>query len=153
MTSLETGQLWVMRIHAVIASAVALVAASVAEMVLREQLGTPTGTVLFPILLISAHAVFIAPGRRWRAWGYAMDAEELQLRYGVWTKVHTVVPLDRVQHLDVAQGPIERLCGVCRLIVHTAGTQHSQVVLPGLSRETAEHMRDEIRARIRQETQ
>jgi membrane protein YdbS with pleckstrin-like domain len=40
---------------------------------------------------------------------------------------------------------------VSRLIVHTAGTLHSQVTLPGLTRPVAEAMRDEIRARIRQE--
>lgn len=151
MTALEKGQLWVMRIHAAIAGVVALLAAAVGEAVLGDQLGTPQGILLLPALLVAAYAVGVAPGRRWRAWGYDMDGEELQLRYGVWTQVHTVVPLDRVQHLDVAQGPIERLCGVCKLIVHTAGTQHSQVVLPGLSRETAERMRDEIRARIREE--
>lgn len=80
-----------------------------------------------------------------------MDADELQVARGIWTQVHTVVPLDRVQHIDISQGPVERGCGVCRLVVHTAGTLHSQVVLPGLSRPRAEEMRDEIRARIRQE--
>ena len=76
---------------------------------------------------------------------------ELQVRHGVWTKVHTVVPLGRVQHIDISQGPLERAFAVCRLVVHTAGTMHSQVVLPGLARATAEGMRDEIRSRIRQE--
>ena len=37
--------------------------------------------------------------------------------------------------------------------IHTAGTAHSQVVLPGLSRETAEAMRAEIRSHIRQESE
>jgi uncharacterized protein len=60
------------------------------------------------------------------------------------------VPLERVQHIDISQGPLERGFGVCRLLVHTAGTMHSRVVLPGLARATAERMRDEIRARIRQ---
>ena len=151
MTPLDRGQLWVMRIHAAAAALLFLAAGTVAEVVLREKIGLPRGAVLLPLLLPLAYAVFIAPGRRWRAWGYAMDVEELQLRRGVWSQVHTVVPLERVQHIDVAQGPLERSLGVARLIVHTAGTMHSQVVLPGLSRETAERMRDEIRARIRQE--
>jgi membrane protein YdbS with pleckstrin-like domain len=62
-----------------------------------------------------------------------------------------VVPLRRVQHLDVAQGPLERAFGVTRLVLHTAGTMNSQIVLPGLTRATAEGIRDEIRAHIRQE--
>jgi uncharacterized protein len=78
-----------------------------------------------------------------------MEAEELHIAQGVWTRIETVVPLARVQHIDVSQGPIERGFGVCRLVLHTAGTMNSRVVLPGLARATAERMRDEIRARIR----
>jgi hypothetical protein len=62
-----------------------------------------------------------------------------------------VVPLDHVQHIDVSQGPLERAFGICSLVLHTAGTLHSQIVLPGLARATAEGIRDEIRGRIREE--
>ena len=151
MTPLDKGQLWVMRIRAGVVALVLLLAGAVAESVLRDRIGLPRGAVLAPLLLASIWIVFLGPARRFAAWGYAMDADELQVRHGLLTQVHTVVPLDRVQHLDIAQGPLERSFGVSRLIVHTAGTLHSQVVLPGLPRETAEAMRDEIRARIRQE--
>lgn len=151
MTGLEPGQLWVMRVRALAASLLLLAAASVAELPLRDELGLIRGSFLLPALLIAAYLVFLAPGRRFRAWGYSIDAEELRVRHGVWTQVQTVVPLDRIQHIDISQGPLERGFAVCRLIIHTAGTLHSQVTVPGLSRENAERMRDEIRARIRQE--
>jgi hypothetical protein len=151
MTPLDKGQLWVMRIHAAVLALVLLLAGAIAESVLRDEIGLPRGTILAPLLLVSAWLVILAPMRRFTAWGYAMDGEELQVRRGLLTQVHTVVPLDRVQHIDIAQGPLERSFAVSRLIVHTAGTLHSQVVLPGLPRPTAEAMRDEIRARIRQE--
>ena len=150
MTGLDLGFLWLMRIHAAIAAVVLLLAAGVAEFVLHEQAApVPRGAVVLPLLVILAWFVFVAPGRRYRAWGYAMDAEELQVQRGIMTQTHSIVPLDRVQHIDLAQGPLERALGICRLILHTAGTLHSQVVLPGLTRPAAEAMRDEIRARIR----
>lgn len=151
MTPLEPGQLWVMRIRAGVVALGVLVAAGIAETILAEEIGLMRGLIVLPVLVPLLYVVLIAPGRRFRAWGYRMDEEELAVQRGVWTQVHTVVPLDRVQHIDVAQGPLERAFGVCRLIVHTAGTMHSQVALPGLARDTAERMRDEIRARIRQE--
>ncbi len=151
MRPLERGQLWLMRVHALMAALVLLLAGGVAEFILREEVGLPRGSITLPLLLPLIYIVLISPGRRYRAWGYAMDADELQVVRGVWTQIHTVVPLDRVQHIDISQGPLERAFGVCRLVVHTAGTMHSQVVLPGLARGTAEQMRDEIRARIRQE--
>jgi hypothetical protein len=151
MTPLDKGQLWVMRIHAAALSLLLLLAGAGAEAVLRNETALPRGFVVLPILLVALWLVFIAPARRFRSWGYRMDAEELQVARGLWTQWHTVVPLDRVQHLDIAQGPLERSFGVSRLIVHTAGTLHSQVTLPGLTRPVAEAMRDEIRARLRQE--
>ena len=151
MTALEPGQLWVMRVRAAVASLFLLAAAAIAEVALRGRFHLPHGVLILPLLLPTAYFLFIAPARRFRAWGYGVDAEELQVRHGIWTQVHTVVPLDRVQHIDVTQGPLERAARVCRLVLHTAGTLHSQVVVPGLSRETAERIRDEIRARIREE--
>jgi membrane protein YdbS with pleckstrin-like domain len=151
MTGLERGQLSLMRVHAVIAAFLILLVAGLGEYILHQEVGLPRGAVTLPLLLPLLYIALISPPRRYRAWGYAMDADELQVRYGVWTQVHTVVPLDRVQHIDISQGPLERLFAVCRLVVHTAGTLHSQVVLPGLARATAERMRDEIRTRIRQE--
>ena len=151
MTPLESGQLWLIRLHAAGIAIALLAVAAIAETLLREQTGIGRGAVTLPVLLPVLWIVLIAPQRRFRAWGYRLTGESLQLHHGVLTRIETLVPLDRVQHLDIAQGPIERLCGVCRLMVHTAGTAHSRVTLPGLSRATAESMRDEIRAQIRSE--
>ena len=56
-----------------------------------------------------------------------------------------------MQHIDVRQTALERAFGVTALVLHTAGTAHSRVVLPGLARETAEAIRDEARSVIAQE--
>ena len=151
MTPLDKGQLWVMRVQGALAATVLLLAGAVAETVLRDRIGIPRGAITLPLLLPIVYLVLLAPGRRFRAWGYSIDAEELQVRRGVWIEVHTNVPLDRIQHLDISQGPVERTFGVCRLVLHTAGTLHSQITLPGLTRAVAEAMRDDIRLRIREE--
>lgn len=151
MTPLEKGQLRVMLVTNVAAALILLGVAGIAAAMLQEHQDWPPALILVPALVIAAYVGLVAPGRRYRAWGYRMDEEELRLARGVYTRVQTLVPLKRVQHLDIAQGPIERAFGVCRLILHTAGTANSLVVLPGLSRVTAEAMRGDIRARIRRE--
>ena len=148
MDALERGQLTVMRIHGGAATALAMVAAAAADGLLSVQLGTPLGIVAGPVLPIAFYIAFLAPGRRYRAWSYAIDEDNLRIARGVWKRVETIVPLVRVQHIDISQGPIERASGVCRLVLHTAGTMHSRVVLPGLERTRAEKMRTAIRARI-----
>ncbi|HEX8307605.1 MAG TPA: PH domain-containing protein [Allosphingosinicella sp.] len=151
LTPLDRGLLRLMRLRGAIAGLLLLAAAAVGEAFVDRLVPLPFGLLLGAALAILVYLSVLAPPRRYRAWGYGMDFEELQVRRGVWTRVHTVVPLDHVQHIDVSQGPLERAFGICSLVLHTAGTLHSQIVLPGLTRTAAEGMRDEIRARMREE--
>ena len=57
-----------------------------------------------------------------------------------------------MQHLDVGQGPLERLYGIATLTLHTAGTHNSSVSQPGLAHDAALEMRETIRAHVRRET-
>ena len=151
LTPLDRGLLRLLQVRGAVAGLFVLAAAAVGEVWLYRMADLPRGLLLGAALLILLYLVLWVPSRRYRAWGYGMDGEELQVRRGIWTRVHTVVPLDHVQHIDLSQGPLERALGICSLVLHTAGTLHSQIVVPGLTRDTAERIRDEIRGRIREE--
>ncbi len=145
---LERGYLKVLRIRSAIGWLVIAAIAAVADSFLQFRSGITPGVVAGPVIVLGILSiVFLVPGR-WRRWGYAFTDRELHVAYGWLTRVHTVVPVARVQHIDVSQGPIERSAGVATLSLHTAGTENSLVVLPGISRQRAEEMRDAIRARI-----
>lgn len=126
-------------------------AASVAGDFFVQARGGPPWLVVAAVLAIAIWSVLVAPPRRWRRWRYAFTGEELHVARGWWTHVHTVVPVRRVQHIDLSQGPLERRHGLATLVLHTAGTEHSRVSLPGLPREEAERIRDKIRASVEQE--
>lgn len=157
LKGLERGHLRLMRIEAGMAALVLVIALFVLRLTLwpylvEEGVARPwMQLVAVPALAIALWQLTLAPARRFAAWGYALAADELHVAHGVWTQVHTIVPLTRVQHIDIAQGPIERLCGIVRLVVHTAGTEHAVVELPGITRAAAEAMRDSIRAHVRAE--
>lgn len=104
------------------------------------------------ILLVALVLVIYLPMKRYRSRGYNMAADRLRVVKGVLFHADTVVPFSRVQHLDVEQGPIERAFGIARLILHTAGTHNSSVVLPGLAHDTAIAMREDIRAHVKRES-
>lgn len=103
--------------------------------------GLLTGLTLVSGLLIT----FIIPPLRYRFWRFDLRPEELYLERGIWNRVRTIVPLRRIQHLDVSQDVLERSFELGKLIVHTAGTRSSDVVLPGLQFHEAERLRDEVR--------
>ena len=151
MNPLEPGQLWLMRISAWIGAGVVLLVALIAEVINRRLDLIPSNLILPIIAILLIYPAFVAPGRLFRAWRWKVEAEELHLHHGVWTKLETVVPFRRVQHIDVAQNALQRTFGVTSLVMHTAGTAHSRVVLPGLARETAEALRDQARTVIARE--
>lgn len=148
-TPLEPGQLKVMRINAAIESLIGLAIAIALDAVLVLQLNAPLGLVVVPAVFPLLYYAIVTPGRRFRRWGYAKMEDELHVAHGVFVHIETSVAFHRVQHIDIAQGPIERMCGVCQLVLNTAGTLNSQIHLPGLSRATAEALRDEIRLHVR----
>jgi uncharacterized protein len=75
---------------------------------------------------------------------YKIDALGIEIHSGVIWRNVVNVPRSRVQHIDVSQGPIERRFGLSTLTIYTAGTQHSQIVLPGLEHSTALAVRDHL---------
>lgn len=104
------------------------------------------------LLVLALLLVLYLPLRRWQARGYHMGADRLRVVRGVMFHADTVVPFSRVQHLDVEQGPMERLFGIARLTLHTAGTHNASVNLPGLAHHDAVAMREAIRAHVKRES-
>lgn len=144
LSPLERGQLHVMRVRAIVLAIVLVAAAAIGEIAARDLLPFP-GLLIAPAALLAIWIALLAPQRRWRHWGHAFTGRELHVASGWLFRVHTIVPVVRVQHIDVAQGPIERAFGVARLVLHTAGTESNVVVLPGITRAAAEEIRDSIR--------
>ena len=104
-------------------------------------------STLIPLLgLIS---VVIAPQRIYRRLHYRLSDRLLQVVRGWLFHTDTVVPLVRVQHLDVVRGPLDKMFGTANLVVHTAGTHNSIVTVPGLAPERAAAIRDIIREHVR----
>lgn len=144
---LERGQLNVLRARGAVMALGLIVPAIIAEVALAGSLPV-RGALASAALLVGIWLAVLSPPRRWRHWGYAFTGRELHVAHGWWTQMHTIVPVARVQHIDVAQGPLERSFGVARLMLHTAGTDQTVVTLPGVTRATAEEIRDTIRERI-----
>ena len=145
---LEPAYVNVLRIRAGIRSAVVLAVALGAE-ILAWQIGQPLyGLLAASAVLLGLWMLGFAPARRWKRMGYAYTGSELHVAAGFLFRSHTIVPVSRVQHIDIVQGPIERHFGLATLVLNTAGTNASAVLLPGIARGTAEEIRDSIRLQI-----
>jgi uncharacterized protein len=84
------------------------------------------------------------PGVQYRHTSYTVGPEGIEVQSGVWWRHLMSVPRSRVQHIDVSQGPLERSYGLGRLVIFTAGTEHSRVELPGLKDSVAYELRNHL---------
>jgi membrane protein YdbS with pleckstrin-like domain len=82
---------------------------------------------------------------KYRIWMYQVRADSLFLRRGVLTRVTTVAPYVRIQHVDTRRGPLERTFGLATTVVYTAGSRGADVSIPGLTPERA----DDLQARLK----
>jgi membrane protein YdbS with pleckstrin-like domain len=144
----ETGYMNVLRIRLGLAWLLLTIIATVPASALSE---TSAAAWLLPlvVLAIGLAVVAIAPQRIYRRLRYGLTDRLLQVVRGWLFHTDTVVPLVRVQHIDVVRGPFDKMFGTSSLVVHTAGTHNSIVTVRGLAPERAAAMRDVIREHVR----
>ncbi|HVR34403.1 MAG TPA: PH domain-containing protein [Methylomirabilota bacterium] len=104
--------------------------------------------VVFPawcaLLLLFGWLLYWLPRRSYRAWGYRIDHKVLETRSGILFQIRQLLPLTRLQHVDLHRGPLERRFGLASLVVHTAGTHAATIGIPGLDADVASRLRDHL---------
>ncbi len=98
-------------------------------------------------LLLGAAAVGIWlwwTAKTFRAVGWLVDANTVQLTYGVWRQVWQGVARDRIQFVEVGADPIQRALGLSTVTVRTAGFRTPAVTIVDLETNVAEGLRVEL---------
>lgn len=80
--------------------------------------------------------------------GYALRERDIIFKEGWIWRSSTVVPFNRIQHTEIDQGPIERMFGLSKLKIFTAGGASSDLKIPGLLPETANKLKDYIQLKV-----
>jgi membrane protein YdbS with pleckstrin-like domain len=103
------------------------------------------GAVALGLLWIALFVVAIAKiQRQWQNWTYEVREHDVVLSWGVFWRTRRHVARDRIQHLDINSGPLDRRFGLVQVGVHTAGAAGTVGVIPGLTPEESEDLRDMI---------
>jgi membrane protein YdbS with pleckstrin-like domain len=107
--------------------------------------------VLFSSLFLIALIIYIAiaavmPKLRWQRWKYDVSDKEIDMLRGIIIKKRTLVPINRVQHVDTRQGPVYRKFKLASVTISTAATTHE---IPALDNETADELRNTISTLVR----
>jgi putative membrane protein len=96
--------------------------------------------------LIGTAVAALAGAFRWATTAYSFEQETVRLRKGLLSVKEIEIPFARVQAVDVEQGPIQRLFGVHKVEVQTAGGgQGGEVVLGAVDDREIARLRELLR--------
>lgn len=96
------------------------------------------------LLLLFSFSFLSWPTIAYRNASWRLTDGYLEIHRGVFWKHRISIPLGRVQHADVSQGPLLRNFGLGKLAIHTAGTSNATIELNGLTHHDAIVLRDKL---------
>lgn len=140
---------------------IGLTAAMFAFFIELSSVSTPTATYVYflpimvlknGILILIAYLLFTFLWARlsYKYYRYELREDGFRKESGVIWKQYVTIPYERIQNVDIYRGIIARLLGISDLHIQTAGSSTpyarslSEGRLPGLSRQEAERLRDEL---------
>ena len=143
-----SGYLTVRFVHTISALALPILA-GVAMYCAGAFFGGPEALRIVGLVVVAVFGLWglwwiLTTPRRTRALGYALESNHLMARRGIVFRSMSSMPYGRIQYVDVDSGPLERMCGVARLTVRTAGTTTGTMVLFGIPLNVAEELRADL---------
>ena len=111
-----------------------------------------TGSWRLAIMMLAGIAVVLVVGviLYWRRFEFRVGANEIRIDSGILNRTHRSIPFDRIQDVDISQGPLARLLGLARVRFETGGSAAAKTddgALAAIALARAEAIRDQVRAR------
>ncbi len=98
-----------------------------------------------PSLLWIVAATFILwPLLAYRFWGFQLRKYDIIVRSGVLFRREISIPWSRIQQVDSRANPLDRLCGLKRLVLHSAGSRAGRTAIPGVKLELADALQSHL---------
>jgi putative membrane protein len=111
-----------------------------------------TGSWRLALLMFAGMAAVMIVGvfLYWRRFEFRVGANEIRIDSGIVNRTHRSIPFDRIQDVDISQGPLARLLGLARVKLETGGSAAAKGddgALAAIALDRAEALRDQVRAR------
>jgi len=79
---------------------------------------------------------------------YILRNHDIVYKTGFIFRTTTVIPKNRIQHLEIRQGVLLRIFSLSKLVIYTAGGNASDLSISGLKPDVAEKIKEEISRKI-----
>ena len=122
-------------------------AAAIASSLIPELAPVRTPALLIGggLTLLALLGVLILPGIEYRQWKYLITDKKVEIVHGIFFVSTSVIPILRIQHITISQGPIYRKLGLFTVTIALASGTFEIV---GLREDRAVEISETLRARL-----
>ena len=106
-----------------------------------STLTTALGIIYFFLLILIGIFDLILVAYRYQFHRYQVTETDLAIQKGYFFRKLTFVPMNRIQHIEMEQGPFLRQQQLISLVIHTAATAHK---IEGIAEVDAQALRKQI---------
>lgn len=103
------------------------------------------GPVLYSIIalvfLYGVYEVVIKPIYLQKTWRYEIDEQHVQIKHGLFSRHHLIVPMTKVEYVNTNQGPLLRRYGLSTITIGTIASSHE---IPTIPEAEAKELRNKI---------
>lgn len=99
-------------------------------------------------IVLSLFITVISPLYEYKQWKYSINAEKVEIIHGIFIVQRTVIPINRVQHINIKQGLIQKHYDISGVEIFTAGGRHA---IEGLHSAVATQIADHLNTLVIQE--
>ncbi len=100
--------------------------------------------LMIAVLISFVSFVFYVTWRGYKNKQYALRHLDIHYKEGIWWRSNTVIPYNRIQHVEVQQGPIERMFDLSKIKIYTAGGSSSDLSIGGIQIDEAHRIKQYI---------
>lgn len=101
--------------------------------------------VLLVFLAYKLIGLIVYPMIEYKQWGYTISEDRVDIRHGIFFVKHTIIPVIRIQHITVSQGPVNRHLGLYEVEMSLASDSFQ---IPCLAKETADEIAENLKAKL-----
>lgn len=99
--------------------------------------------IIIAIMIIST---IVSPIIEYKQWRYMITNDKIEFTQGIYFKKRVIIPVIRIQHIQLNQGPINKFLNLFNIIIFTAGGLHK---IPNIEAKRAEEISEYLKELIK----
>lgn len=132
-------------VGALVLSAILLGGYAIAKSNIESELINIVRPILIALEVLILLNLIISPQIRYRRYKYLINSEKIDVIEGLLFITREIVPIERIHKISVQKGPIDRIFGLGKVVVTTAG---GEAVIRFLEEEKADEIAEHLKTKI-----